>query len=464
MRRVSIAAVAALLALSGLVADELVPVSEHVTDPHYDYDPYLNVTEEGVFIKESGWKISGDMRAGWVQYDYSNPPKGHSGYDPTVNKGHQDSKGFYFIPKVSLQSPEYHGFSAKITGAGVTDFGLNDPDYETRTFALGTDNKSYAILQEAYVRYKDAANEVVVGAKEIVTPMIDADDWYLLADTFQVAYYVNSAFENLKWGFAYFYKMAGPWDSGARNGSEEYAPMSEASFLPDEVKDRIGDEGVYTAALVYTLEHHNLQVWEYYGKDMYNTLFVQYDYTDTYEGLAYDFGLQFINFDDVGYMADWGKEPGHEGIGYSIYSARLDGKLENGIDFATGASFYTDGEGTGYTLGAWGGYPYFANGMIFHFFEAGSLRNANSYKLQLGYDLGGAGADGWWAGARYTYFDLDPEYSKTAKGEPQDAMSMVGLRLSYSKGRYYGNATYETVNLDNEPDIWAFRLIGGITF
>ncbi|WP_456383214.1 OprD family outer membrane porin [Hydrogenimonas sp.] len=451
-----------LAGLSLAAAEPVMSPSDKVVDQDHPYEPILTRRAEGIFIADTEWKVTGDMRAGWVQYDYDNPPG--SRHDGSVNKGHTDSKGFYFMPKISVESPDYNGFSGKITGAGVTDFGLNDPDYETRTFALGTDNKSYAILQEAYLRYKDQTNEVAIGAKEIVTPMIDADDWYLLADTFQAAYYINSAFDNVKWGFAYFYKMAGPWDSGARDGSEEYASMSEASFLPDEVKDEIGDEGVYTAALVYATEHHNLQLWEYYGDDMYNTFFAQYDYTDSWESLSYDFGLQFINFEDVGEMEDYGKREGNEGIGYSIYSLRFDGSFENGFDFATGASFYTDGGGTGATLGAWGGYPYFANGMIFHFFEAGSLRNANSYKAQVGYDLSQAGAPGLWAGTRFTWFDLDEEYSKTADGEPQDSMSMLGLRLSYNHKGYYCTATWEGVDLDNEPDIWAFRLIGGFTF
>ncbi|NPA30030.1 MAG: hypothetical protein GXO33_07605 [Epsilonproteobacteria bacterium] len=460
MRRLSLMAALAVVSTLAQAAEPIAAPSASVTDERLPYDPILTRTPEGLQIYDSGWKVSGDMRAGWVEYDYSNPYPAN----PNVNKGHTDSKGFYFIPKVSLESPRFHGFSAKITGAGVTDFGLNDETEQSRTFALGTDQKSYAILQEAYLRYKTEGHEAVVGAKEIVTPMIDADDWYLLADTFQAAYYINSTVSDLKWGLAYFYKMAGPWDSGARSGSEEYASMSEASFLPDAVKDAVGDEGVYTAALVFTPEHHNLQLWEYYGKDMYNILFAQYDYTDKWESLSYDFGLQLIRFDDVGVMEDYGREPGNEGIGYTIYSARFDGKLDNGVDFATGASFYSDGEGTGYTLGAWGGYPYFANGMIFHFFEAGSLRNADSYKVQLGYDLAQVGLEGFWAGTRWTYFDLDDRYSYSSDGKPQDGMSLLGFRLSYNHQGYYCTATYEAVDLDNEPDTWAFRLIGGITF
>ena len=458
IRTLSIAAAAMLAAVSLDAAEPMAGPSDRVIDERYEYDPYLTVRPEGIFLGQSQWKVSGDIRTGWVRYDYDNPDG-----KPTINKGHKDSKGFYFVPKVSIESPVYNGWSGKITGAGATDFGLNDPDDETRTFVT-PQGKSYAILQEAYIQYKSDEHEAAVGAKEIVTPMIDADDWYMLADTFQTAYYINKQIDHLKFGVAYFYKMAGPWDSGAKS-PESYDSMSQASFLPGAVKDKIGDKGVYTAAAVYSDGPHNLQVWDYYGEDMYNILFAQYDFTDETEGFAYDFGAQFIHFSDVGDTEDLAHSGLFEGIDYSIYSLRFDGSFDNGFDFATGASCYTDGPGTGETLGAWGGYPYFANGMIFHFFESGSLRNADSYKAQLGYDLGGLNMPGLWAGVRYTYFDLDSDYSIASDGEPQDAMKMLGLRLSYKNDKgLYLTATYEGVDLDHEPNISGFRLIGGWTF
>ncbi len=464
MKSLHLSLIAALALGVALQADEpMASAGSNVPDSRYDHDPFLQVRPEGIFLGESQWKISGDIRAGWVQYDYTNPPESA---DDLVNKGHKDSKGFYLVPKISLETPHLNGWFAKITGAAATDLGLNDEEDQSRTFVLpGPDHDSYAILQEAYVQYSGDGHEAAVGAKEIVTPMIDADDWYMLADTFQAAYYVNKQIDHLKLGAAYFYKMAGPWDSGAANGGKSYASMSEASFLPGAVKEAVGDKGVYTLAAVYSDDRHNLQIWDYYGDEMYNTLFVQYDYTDKYDTLSYDLGLQVIDFNDVGETEDLAAAGVFDGIDYTVYSLRFDGSFENGFDFATGASFYSDGPGTGETLGAWGGYPYFANGMVFHFFEAGTLRNADSYKLQLGYDLSGLGLPGTWAGVRYTYFDLDEKYSKTAVGDPQDTMQMLGLRISYKNddGLYF-TGTYEHVDLDCEPDIDALRLIGGITF
>ena len=107
--------------------------------------------------------------------------------------------------------------------------------------------------------------------------------------------------------------------------------------------------------------------WDYYAVDLYNTFYGQYDYTGKFEGGSYDAGAQFINFKEVGALA----RNHYTEIDYSIFSLRFDGKLDNGFDFSTGAAFYSDGPGASATLGSWGGYPYLANGMVFHFFEAG---------------------------------------------------------------------------------------------
>jgi len=444
-------------------ADSLVP-SNVVEDDHaYETVVHVDQKKEG-YLLGADWKVTGDLRMGYVLYDYSNDPK-HP--DPLVNKGHMDSRGFYVIPKLSIVSPNYNGFSGKVTVAGATDFGLNDPLYESRTFVFDpTEKRSFVILQEAYVSYEtdDGAHTLLAGAKETVTPMVDADDWYMLANSFQGAYYRNKSFENIMLAGGYFYKMSGVWDSGA-NGTEWHT-MSDASFVDSGYKAIAGDEGIWAGVFQYTDDTHNLQVWDYYMQDYYNTFFAQYDYNGKMEGFSYDAGVQFIDFQGVGGLEEYYQNVlGGRAIDYSIYSLRLNTKHDNGLDIALGASFYTDGDGTGDTLGAWGGYPYFANGMIFHFFEAGSLRNANSYKVQLGYNFEKQGLKGLWIGTRYTMFDLDPEYSKSGYGDPQDTMKLYGLRVSYNadNGLYF-TGTYEKVDLDAEPSTYAVRLIGGYKF
>lgn len=417
---------------------------------------------QGIEIVD-GWEFSGDIRAGWVQYDYQNAPKSDgSATHPNRNQGHIDAKGIYTMPKLSISSPKNNRMHAKVTIAGATDFGINDEKYEGRTFVFDpNERKSFIILQEGYLSYEDKQHKALVGREEITTPMIDADDWYMLSNSFELAYYTNNSLDNITFNLGYFSKMSGVWDSGA-NGTEFHS-MSDASFIDSSDKDEIGDTGVSFAAVEYNDKtNHQLQVWNYYAEDMYNTLFMQYDYTNSISNFNYDVGVQFMNFKEVGYLAT---DAASTNIDYSLFSARLNGDFSNGIDFATGISKYTDGEGQGATLGAFGGYPYFANGMIFHFFEAGSLRNAASLKAQVGYDFSKVGVDDLWIGYRYTYFDLDSKFSQNANGQAQDAMALNGVRVSYGgdTGAYF-TGTYEHVNLDNEPNTFSLRLIGGYKF
>ena len=455
-----------LVSFSTLCASESIDITRNntVDDDHaYETVTHINDKKSGSVSGEE-WSVTGDIRGGYLYYDYANSPKSP---DAAINKGHMDSHGVYVIPKISLSSPDYNGLRFKITGAGATDFGINDPLYESRNFVFDpTDKASFAILQEAYASYmtSDGSHQVVIGAKETVTPMVDADDWYMLANSFQGAYYINKYYEQTMFAVGYFYKMAGVWDSGA-NGTQWHS-MSDASFVDSGYKVVGGDEGVWAGAFQYSDETHNLQVWDYYMQDYYNTFFAQYDYTGKYYGVDYDAGIQFIDFQGVGGLKSYYRDMlGGREIDYSVYSFRLNAKHDNGVDLALGASFYSDGDGTQDTLGAWGGYPYFANGMIFHFFEAGSLRNANSYKAQLGYAFNNASLKGLWVGARYTYFDLDPSYSFNGRGEAQGAMRLYGLRVSYGgDDGFYFTGTYERVDLDKEPNTQALRLIGGYKF
>jgi hypothetical protein len=269
----------------------------------------------------------------------------------------------------------------------------------------------------------------------------------------------------------YVYQMAGVWDGGATN-PHRFHSMADQSYVSGEHKENAGDAGMWAGVFQYTEGPHNLQLWDYYAVDLYNTFFGQYDYSGKFEGGSYDAGAQFINFKEVGAYADNVDlykvlyQDSSDHIDYSIFSLRLDGKFDNGFDFSTGAAFYTDGPGAAETLGSWGGYPYLANGMIFHFFEAGSMRNVNSYKAQLGYDLSKDVTEGLWVGARYTYFDLDPKYSISSDtGLGQDYQKNYGIRVSYNHPKgYYFTGTYEYVDLDQQPEISSLRLIGGYKF
>ena len=253
-------------------AESLAPSAQVVEDDHaYETVSHTDQKKDG-YILGDGWKITGDLRAGYVNYDYSNPAShfdANGGRVPTypgVNRNHLDSNGIYLIPKLSITSPTYNGFSFKITGAGVTDFGINDELDEARTFAFG-DGTSYGILQEAYVKYVNGGHTFLAGNYELSTPMVDADDWYLLANTFQGAYYKNTTIENIMFAGGYIYKMAGVWDGGA-NKAHRFHSIADQSYVDARDKENAGDAGMWAGVFQYTKDEHNLQVWDYYAVDL----------------------------------------------------------------------------------------------------------------------------------------------------------------------------------------------------
>jgi len=412
---------------------------------------YLNANQ-GVEIAD-GWKTQGDVRLGYVHYEFKNPPT------PT-STGRKDSRGIYLAPKVSILTPKYKNFSVKATVAGVTDFGINDPAYETRNFAFdGTENKSFAIAQELFLSYSDQSHSFTIGRQELVTPLVEADDYYILANSYDAINYTNSSVNNFSFHLGYFYQMSGVWDSGA-NGTEFHS-MSDSSFVAKEDKENADDTGIMYGAVEYKDENHKLKLWEYYISDLYNIFLADYKFSNKTQTLTYNASLQFVNYKEVGELAS------HDftNIDYSIFSAKLDTSLENGIYADIAATKYTDGEGQGVTLGAWGGFPSYTYGFTHSYFIMGSLRDANIYKFQIGYDLQKVGLDNFRIEYRCNYYALNPNYSKSATDEAQELMRINGIKISYADNNgIYFNGMYEYRRLDKEENGFALRLIGGYRF
>jgi len=396
-----------------------------------------------------GWSVTGDIRAGYVKYDYNNP---------------NDSKGFYTTPRVSINTPVASGFSAKVTGGFATDFGLNDENEQNKNFVFdASDPKSFAILQEAYLRYSNKGNEVTIGREEIDTPMISNDDYYLaIPDSFEVAYYTNTMFEDMMFTAGYVHKMAGVWDSGsAENGGTNFSSMSEASFVSRADKRAADDAGAGYLGFVFDNGTHKAQAWGYRFIDLYDVFFSQYDYTNKVGGFSYDAGLQFINFAETGKL----ESNNFTTINYNITSAKFAGAFDNGLDFNLAAMKFSDGQGTGSTVAAFGGYPFFAMGNIVHWFNAGSFQNAANYQVSAGYDLSKVGAEGLGVNLKYVYSDLDSDYSKASDGQGQDYQKTYDLSLSYAHASgTYLNMQYQYADIEHEDGIHGFRLIGGYKF
>lgn len=388
----------------------------------------------------NGYKVDGDVRVGYVKYDVDNLI---------------DSYGTYFSSKISLTTPTTNNFFVKTTVAGVTDFGINNPNYEDRNLVFdGNEKSSFAMLQELFINYSNKSNTFKIGRQELVTPLVEADDGYFLANSFDAIDYTNNAINNYTFHLGYFYQMAGVWDSGA-NGTEFHS-MSDASFVDERDKKNANNSGMFYGAVEYKNDKHQLKIWDYYTKDLYNMFFLEYTFADSSDNFSYETGFEVVNFKEVGDLAS----NNYTNINYSLYSAKFDGSLNNGISFSTGATKYTNGEGTGATLGAWGGFPSYTYGFAYSFFDVASLRDATIYKLQLSYDLGKLGLDDTTLTYRYTNYNLNSSYS-----DSQDYMRLNGVKLTYSSSNGSSlKMIYEDRDLDKAEDAFAIRIIAGYKF
>ena len=401
----------------------------------------LNASDELGFNLGNGWKASSEVRALYNNVDYTS--------------GTNNYHGVYTSAKASILTPTYNGFSAKMTLGGVTDFGINTHNLnDGSNFVFdGTENKSFGILQELYISYKNDSHSLSIGRQEFSTPLIDADDYYIFANSFEVVNYTNTALENFAFHLGYSHKMSGVWDSGA-NGTEFHS-MSDSSFVDARDKKNANDSGVFYGGIDFSKDSHSAKLWNYYAKDLYNIVLAEYAFSSKIDSLSYDVGVQITDYKEVGDLASHN----FTDIDYTVFAAKFNAQLDNGLDFSTGITKFTNGKGQGATQGAWGGFAGYTGGFIFGIFEMGSLQDSVSAKAQVGFDLGKIGLNNTWIGYRYNYYNLD---SKVSNG--QESMQTNGIQIAYDSSHYSLCATFENRALDNESDANAVRLLASYKF
>lgn len=376
-----------------------------------------------------GWEVSGNIRAGYVKYTK------------------KESQGFYTAPELSISSPKDSRIGMKVSVASVSDLGINDKDKESGNLAFANGD-SFAMLNEIYIKYHDKQHHFSIGREEIYTPMAEHDDYYFIPNSFEVVHYDNSSLENMIFHIGYFHSMAGVWDTGA-DGSK-FESMSEASYVASADKDRAKDSGIYYGGFEYVDAHNNLQIWEYYLDELYNNFYAQYEYSNSTSMFDYTAGVQFLNYKEVGELS----KHDDTNIDYSIYGIKLNTTFDFGLDLTIAANIFSDGEGASATLGAFGGYPQYAYGLMFHFFEI-DLLDATMIKFNLGYDLSKIGLKNSSIAYRYVSTENGAGLSMSTNG--------AKAKYAHDSGAYI-SAAYEMRTLTDENDKYAIRILGGYKF
>ena len=316
---------------------------------------------------------------------------------------------------LNYNSARYNGFSVGATGHTTNGLGLNSSDsIEIDPTLFGKDKKSYSLLAEAYVEYKNMNTSLKVGRQKLATPLAGADDVRMIPNHFEAIVLANNYFKDTTLIVAHVDKMAegtfanayggegsrgnlglqGGYGLGAQVG--KFVDMENAALGMDAPKTN----GVTAAAMIYTgIPNLKLQLWDYYAHDILNAIYAQGDYKINFnKSTNLTLSGQYIREDDVG-----------DKIAGEVDADLLGAKATLSIDKTKLYVAYTS---TGTNLNSnqnggiilpWGGYPLFVQGMVT---RHGSFADTDSWRIGAIQDMSKFGIDGLSAHASYMEFDV----------------------------------------------------------
>lgn len=362
--------------------------------------------------------VSVDLRAVYVNYDFDNYWK--------------DSEAFVTSAKLGYRDTLSDHLEWGIVFGGIEDFGLSDPDKQSMTYIFNREGETFAILHQGYLKYQRGKNNIQIGRFEYSSPLIDSDDYFVLSNSFE-GLNAHFAVENFSFDAGHISRMSGAWDAGYDGG--KFVSMSKSVWMhkadnqeleqwPNPVVDfGLDDAGVTFGAVTYENEEMKLQVWDYYAHELFNSVFVQ---SDIKIGDVI-FGLQYNIFDDVGEME--AVDDPRAVIDYSVWGAKVGTKIDD-MQITLGYTGVSDDESS-HMWGSWGGYPYYASGMMVSYFET-SLRDAHIFALNT--DI--RPMENLSTTLHLGYYDLNADYTIDTRGDRnavngESSMYTYGISNTY---------------------------------
>ncbi len=259
-----------------------------------------------------------------------------------------------------IESEPYRGISA---GAGFyTSNGLKDRENIGIPF-YGSENDSYAILGEAYLKGKWAGTEAVAGRQRIDIPYFDTDDIGMVPNTFEALRISNRDLSGIALHAFWITRMAGV-----------DAPKPE-SFTD------IGKHGAQVAGIVWEGDFGlTLEGWYARIRDEADLTYLEGSYEGLRGDIGYTVALQYsIQEYDGGGEADiYGMAAD---IGYTPWGVNL--------QFAYNE---TDSKNGGVADNFYGGGPFFTS--CEHLTLADADVDGKAWRIGLEWDLASFGADG----------------------------------------------------------------------
>ena len=349
--------------------------------------------------------ISADIRVTYINYDY--------------DKGFSDAEAFATSLKIKYEQEIFDGLSGGIAFGSVQDLGIMDyPKSEKKrnmAYIFDRNQNNFSLLHQLFFKYEYSKSFIEVGRFELETPLISADDFFVLSNSFEGLHFDINELQNYTLRAGYISKMSGAWDSAYDGGKFESMTKQAWAHRADtgsesyyNLVDDLGvdDTGMGYLGVDYKSNSLKIQMYDHLLLDAYNSIFGQFDYTIKLDKKELLLAGQYIRYDGIGALKN---NPNPDAVvDYATYSAKAQ-ISDKKWSFKLAYTGVTDTPSIHF-FGTAGGYPQFASGMMISYFST-SLRDANIYALTPSFDFGNE-TNTYNITLRYAYYDLNSDYTK----------------------------------------------------
>ncbi len=330
------------------------------------------------------------------------------GDDKKGGRPNQSTPGFG--GKIGAETGEYAGFKMKGAWYATTDLGLRqEGPRKIDAYMFDLDKKPYSLFGEMQLSARQVNTSLTIGRQEFFSPIINTYDYRIIPNLFEAYTLTNRDIPETTVTLAYVSKMSGldglvTFSEFRSMSQQAYTSLKVAADGSLDAKNgdtldiskQVGNHGVWAAGIVHGKDKQ-FQLWNYYGVDSLNTLYLDgrlkarlsQDFTSTFEGQTYQVAA-------VGGFKDYLSQMGLN-ASYGLYGIK--GTLAHqpsGISVALALNHFTGNRNTVTAYGNWGGYPEFVVMPYMHAENKGlsAIVGSNLSRITILFDLGVFGLTG----------------------------------------------------------------------
>lgn len=235
-----------------------------------------------------------------------------------------DAEGSAVGGSLGVEMAPLYGFSAgamfyttnRVTGS---DNPLSAEDKQLTNTQLIDGDRSYTILGQSYLVYKNKNTTLKAGRQYLDTPFIGADDARIIPNLFEAYMFTNSDISDTKITIGHVSKMAG-WDS-LGGDITTFVPMTQAAGITTSQNGvEQYNKGVSLASIIYSgITDTVLEAWYYRAHDLVDIYYIQGVYDTKVADVSLMVGAQFWHTNSTSKYNKWASGTQEDQIDYSVY-------------------------------------------------------------------------------------------------------------------------------------------------